>query len=79
MYSNSPHIAQVNLGKLRGWKVKKNILKDKGQSVDLVDKYLDKAGKRRYKGNKHLKGSEFPGYCLSLTEFVLFFFSASSV
>ena len=59
MYSNSSHVNKIDLGKLRGWKVKKKILKDKGESVDLVDKYVDKAGKRRYKGNRSLRASEF--------------------
>ena len=72
MFSNSQHIAQVNLGKLRGWKVKKQILKGQGQSVDLVDKYVDKAGKRRYKGNRNLRGSEFLGVCLSWMKFGLY-------
>ena len=58
MFANSPHISKINLGRLKGWRVKKNILKEKGQAIDLVDQYVDKSGKRRYKGNKQLRGSE---------------------
>ena len=45
-------------GKLKNWAKTKAKLKTEGKAVELVDKYTDGAGKRRWKGNKALRGSE---------------------
>lgn len=59
LFSNSRHVSQIYMGKLRGWSKKKRALKATGQSHELVTKYTDSQGKRRWKGNAQLKGSEW--------------------
>ena len=57
-FSNSVHIRGLFAGKLMGW-VKQKLEKEKnGKKVGLVDKYVDKNGVKRWKGNKHLRSSE---------------------
>ena len=55
---NSSGLSGLWSGKLRGWKEKKKALQEKNKSVDLVIKYIDKNGQRRWKGSKHLRASE---------------------
>lgn len=58
MLCNSPHIKDLMGGQLKGWIQHKMKLEEEGKHVSLVQKYIDKSGKRRYKGTKSLKGSE---------------------
>ena len=57
-FSNSRQVSQIDAGKLRGWATLKKILKDSGKTHQLVDHYVDKSGKRRWKGNANLRASE---------------------
>jgi len=58
-FSNSPHVGSLDMGRLQGWAKRKRQLKNQGKEpASLVHKYIDKAGKRRYKGSSALKGSE---------------------
>ena len=57
-FSNSRQVSQLDAGKLRGWATLKKILKDSGKTHQLVDHYVDKSGKRRWKGNANLRSSE---------------------
>lgn len=64
-WSNSYHVASLYMGKLVGWAKKKRELADDGKAPHgLVVKYVDKAGKQRYKGSQTLRaselGSQFP-------------------
>ena len=61
-YSNSRHVADLNAGKLRGWAKSKKALASVGKTHDLVVKYHDKKGHQRWKGGKHLRGSEYQPY-----------------
>ena len=58
-WSNSAVISSLDLGRLKGWS---KFLDDKKKSgeeqVKLVEKYIDKKGKQRWKGSKALKSSE---------------------
>ena len=56
------------MGKLTGWTAIKKVLKDQGKARDLVIKYKDSAGKQRYKGSTHLRGSELGSYLLEVTQ-----------
>ena len=57
--SNSRHIKNFDVGKLTGWKKKKQEIQQGGQEVvRLVRRYIDKQGKPRYHGLPALKGSE---------------------
>ena len=58
LYSNSAAVKQLDRGQLRGWKKEKTEREAQGTHRPLVDKYTDKQGKRRYKGNKTLRQSE---------------------
>lgn len=58
-FSNSKHVGQLNLGKLIGWAQRKKTLQQDGKARDLVIKYQDGKGKRRWKGSKFLRGSEW--------------------
>jgi len=58
-WCNSPNINFLDLGKLRGWAKHKRELEAKGNAPQpLVHKYIDKSGRRRYKGSRSLKSSE---------------------
>ena len=57
-FSNCRHVANLNAGKLRGWARVKKALKQDGKLQSLVDHYVDKQGKKRWKGNKSLRASE---------------------
>ena len=46
------------MGRLIGWAQRKKALQLDGKSRDLVIKYEDGKGKRRWKGSKLLRGSE---------------------
>ena len=61
-FSNSRHVSNLNAGKLRNWAATKKALKEKGQHSDLVVKYEDRNGKKRWKGSKQLRRSEFDPY-----------------
>ena len=63
-FSNSRHVERLNKGPLKGWMEKKKALKDSGKSKDLVIKYIDGHGKRRYKGSSELRSSECGSYFL---------------
>lgn len=58
-FSNSRHVGRLDAGKLKGWATKKQALKDSGHGHELVDKYKDRDGQLRWKGNKNLRGSEY--------------------
>ena len=58
-FSNSRHVAKLNMGKLKGWRKIRNALEASGQKVQLVDKYEDSQGKKRWKGNAQLRSSEW--------------------
>ena len=64
-FSNSPHVAGLWMGKLKNWLQTKQKLKEAGKSVELVQKYVDKHGKKRWKGTKQLRGSESDAYLLA--------------
>ncbi|CAL1130806.1 unnamed protein product [Cladocopium goreaui] len=58
-WANSRHIGRLNLGRLIGWAKRKRELASRGQAPpQLVQKYFDKSGKRRYKGTSKLRSSE---------------------
>ena len=63
-FSNSRHVEKLNKGQLKGWVNQKKALKDSGKSKDLVIKYIDGNGKRRYKGSSELRSSECGSYFL---------------
>ena len=65
-YCNSKTVGRLNRGQLIGWSKKKKVLKDAGKSKDLVHRYEDSQGKKRWKGSKDLRGSEWG------SEYVLF-------
>lgn len=46
------------MGKLVNWKQEKKQLEQDGKAVHLVQKYIDKSGKQRWKGTKSLRSSE---------------------
>lgn len=50
-YSNCKAIHRLDRGVLQGWK-------SKGSKVVTAERYVDGAGKRRYKGTPHLRGTE---------------------
>ena len=58
MLSNSASVGKLWRGKLKNWKEMKKKLELQGKSVKYVRKYIDKAGKRRWKGAKSLRSSE---------------------
>ena len=58
-WANSPHIRFLDMGRLIGWAKRKREMQQRGIAPkELVQKYVDKNGKRRYKGSKSLKSSE---------------------
>ncbi|CAL1149811.1 unnamed protein product [Cladocopium goreaui] len=56
--ANSPHVAGLWVDKLRNWKQQLEKLKASGKAKSLVIKYIDKGGKKRWKGSKLLRSSE---------------------
>ena len=50
-YSNSQVIHRIDKGRLQGWK-------PKAGKVVTAEHYVDGSGKKRYKGTKHLRGTE---------------------
>ncbi len=58
MLSNSPTVGKLWRGRLIKWVETKKRLESEGKSVKYVLKYVDKAGKRRWKGTKSLRSSE---------------------
>lgn len=56
--SNSPVVGRLWVDKLRNWVATKKSLEAAGKAKPLVDKYVDKSGKKRWKGNKSLRSSE---------------------
>ena len=67
-YSNSPTIARLDLGRLQGWAKKARQDEASGvERVKLVTKYIDKAGKKRYKGSASLPSSESESQLLNST------------
>ena len=66
LYANSNAIHRLDKGQLTGWKVIKAELKKKGLQKDLVEKYVDSKGVRRWKGSAALRSSESgPHKCLA--------------
>ena len=57
-FANSVHIRGLFAGKLMGWVKHKEEKERHGKKVGLVDKYVDKNGVKRWKGNKNLRSSE---------------------
>ena len=53
-YGNSKTIRKIDKGILQGWKKKAD--------HKTVEHYVDKQGKRRWKGTKSLKSTEIPGF-----------------
>ena len=60
--ANSPHVAGLWVDKLRNWKQQLEKLKASGKAKSLVIKYIDKGGKKRWKGSKLLRSSESAAY-----------------
>lgn len=58
MLSNSSTVGKLWRGKLLNWAEKKKELESQGRAVKYVVKYIDKAGKKRWKGTKSLRSSE---------------------
>ena len=54
-YSNSVQIKKLDKGRLQGWK------RRSGKKVKTVEHYRDSTGKRRWKGTKALRATEFLG------------------
>ena len=54
-YSNSVQIKKLDKGRLQGWKLRS------GKKVKTVEHYRDSTGKRRWKGTKALRATEFLG------------------
>ncbi|CAL1167367.1 unnamed protein product [Cladocopium goreaui] len=69
-FSNSKHVGKLNQGRLQGWATKKKSLKEKGTHKDLVIKYVDSNGRKRWKGSPDLRSSESypPKFGLKLVE-----------
>jgi len=61
-YSNSRHVANLYAGKLKGWSKVKKTLAAQGLSHDLVVKYQDANGKKRWKGSSKLRSSQYATY-----------------
>ena len=59
--SNAAAVGKLWAGKLKDWANTKKQLAAEGKSVHYVQKYIDKNGKKRWKGNKSLRSSEFLG------------------
>ena len=59
--SNAAAVGKLWEGKLKDWAATKKQLAAEGKSVHYVQKYIDKNGKKRWKGNKSLRSSEFLG------------------
>ena len=57
-FSNSRYVSNLNAGKLKGWSKMKRQLQAQGKSHELVLKYKDAGGKKRWKGSSNLRGSE---------------------
>ena len=58
-WANSYHIRYLDMGRLLGWAKRKREMRARGEvPKELVQKYIDKHGKRRYKGSRALKSSE---------------------
>lgn len=57
-YSNSSHVGKLWMGRLRNWAATKDKLAKAGKAVELTEKYIDKQGKRRWKGSRSLRSSE---------------------
>ena len=55
-YSNSPAIASLWMGRLTGWT---KVPKQERHAKKTTTVYVDKQGKRRYKGNHRLRKSEW--------------------
>ena len=51
-YANTPVVLRLDRGVLQKWKPKT------GKKVKTVEHYVDKNGKKRYKGTKQLRGTE---------------------
>lgn len=59
--SNAAAVGKLWVGKLKDWSTKKKQLAAEGKSVRYVEKYIDKNGKKRWKGNRSLRSSECLG------------------
>ena len=55
-------LAGINAGRLKGWIQTKKRLQAQGRDVQHVEKYIDKNGKRRWKGKPQLRKSEWGTY-----------------
>ena len=64
MLSNSSAVGKLWRGKLKNWSETKKKLESQGRSVKYVEKYIDKAGKKRWKGTKSLRSSESLDICI---------------
>lgn len=64
--SNSPDISKLNRGKfcMKKWLKKKQELQKEGLHQKLVEQYTDSNGKKRWKGTKALRSSEWGTYLL---------------
>ena len=58
MLSNSHHIGGLWVDRLRNWAKTKADLAAEGKGKTLVVKYVDKNGRKRWKGSKQLRSSE---------------------
>ena len=68
-FCNSKHVGKLNQGRLQGWATKKKHLKEKGVHKDLVVKYVDSNGQKRWKGSPDLRSSESGSYLLYANSF----------
>ena len=57
-YSNSMAMNKLDKGVLSGWKKRKN-----KANVKTAVTYIDKSGKKRYKGTPALRATETLGWC----------------
>ena len=58
-FCNSRQIGHLNQGQLLDWAQKKKDLRDKGKTKELVVRYEDSTGKKRWKGSSELRNSEW--------------------
>ena len=71
-YSNTRHVAALDAGRLKGWAKRKRDREASGEhQPSLVDKYVDGNGQARWKGNKHMRGSEYLGFIGGISTTVL--------
>ena len=73
-YSNSAAVAQLNMGKLVNWKKQKASAVKGGYHIQTCETYYDASGRKRFKGTKQLRRTEFLIWIVFRKMFLLFDF-----